>query len=99
MNVNTDEIVVVLRTRTYLTAKQGAELYGMAPCTLRKMVKDMEKSRRYNRFLILNQNGTQLFNSLMLEDWLSVKHLYDAGLQKHAAPYDAAEVRKARGEE
>lgn len=98
MNINPDEIVVVLRTRTYVTAKQGAALYGMAPCTLRKMVREMEQSRRYNRFLMLNQNGTQLFNSLMLEDWMSVKHLYDAGLQKHAAPYDAAAVRKARGD-
>lgn len=98
MSINTDEIVVILRTRTYLTAKQGAELYGMSAATLRKMVKDMETSRRYNRFLTLNQNGTQLFNSLMVEDWLSVKDRIKAGIKK-IPPYDPVEVRKARGEE
>ena len=94
-----NDIVVVLNGRVYMSVKQASDYYGIGTHVIYDILKRMEQSKRYGRFLAINKNRKTLINSLMLEDWMSVSHLYDANLGKHAPALDLAEVRRARGEE
>ena len=58
----------------------------------------MRETNRYNpKYLVLNEDGQQLINSLMYEDYLANKAAINAGIKK-LDPYDPAEVRRQRGE-
>lgn len=95
-----DEVVVVLKSKVYMTVKHMAEWYSQSPQTIRRNVQNMKESGRYNtRFLVLDDEGKQLVNSLMYEDYLSCKTaLKNKNLAKRLKPYDPQEVRKQRGE-
>lgn len=95
-----DEIIVLVKSRTYMLVRDMASWYGQSPQTIRRNVQSMRECGRYNtRFLVLDDEGKQLVNSLMYEDYLSCKTaLKNKNLAKRLKPYDPQEVRKQRGE-
>lgn len=95
-----DEVVVLVKSRTYMLVRDMASWYGQSPQTIRRNVQSMRECGRYNtRFLVLDDEGKQLVNSLMYEDYLSCKTaLKNKNLAKRLKPYDPQEVRRQRGE-
>lgn len=95
-----DEVVVIMKARTYMTVKHMAEWYSQSPQTIRRNVQNMKESGRYNtRFLVLDDEGKQLVNSLMYEDYLSCKTaLKNKNLARRLKPYNPKEVLRERGE-
>lgn len=95
-----DEVVVILKSRIYMSIRDMAEWYGLTPQTIRRNIQTMRESGRYNgRYLVLDENGKWLANSLMFEDFLAHKtELKNKNLAKRLEPYDPQEVRKQRGE-
>lgn len=92
------EAVLIIRSKTYMTVKDMSEWYGRSAQTIRADVKRMRETGRYDpKYLVLDQDGTWLCNSLMFEDYLANKAAINAGIKK-LDPYDPAAVRKARGE-
>lgn len=95
-----EEVIVVMKSRTYMLVRDMASWYGQSPQTIRRNVQFMRESGRYNnRFLVLDSEGKQLINSLMYEDFLAHKtELKNRNLARRLAPYDPAAIRKERGE-
>jgi len=92
------EAVLIIRSRTYMTVKSMSEWYEKSAQTVRQDVRRMRETKRYNpKYLVLNEDGQQLINSLMYEDYLANKAAINAGIKK-LDPYDPAEVRRQRGE-
>ena len=92
------EAVLIVRSRTYMTVKSMSEWYEKSAQTVRQDVRRMRETKRYNpKYLVLNEDGQQLINSLMYEDYLANKAAINAGIKK-LDPYDPAEVRRQRGE-
>lgn len=92
------EAVLIVRSRTYMTVKSMSEWYEKSAQTVRQDVRRMREIKRYNpKYLVLNEDGQQLINSLMYEDYLANKAAINAGIKK-LDPYDPAEVRRQRGE-
>lgn len=92
------EAVLIVRSRTYMTVKSMSEWYEKSAQTVRQDVRRMRETNRYNpKYLVLNEDGQQLINSLMYEDYLANKAAINAGI-KRLDPYDPAEVRRQRGE-
>ena len=92
------EAVLIVRSRTYMTVKSMSEWYEKSAQTVRQDVRRMRETKRYNpKYLVLNEDGQQLINSLMYEDYLAHKAAINAGIKK-LDPYDPAEVRRQRGE-
>lgn len=92
------EAVLIVRSRTYMTVKSMSEWYEKSAQTVRQDVRRMREINRYNpKYLVLNEDGQQLINSLMYEDYLANKAAINAGIKK-LDPYDPAEVRRQRGE-
>ena len=95
-----DEVVVILKSRIYMTIKDLSIWYGITPQTIRRTVQAMKECGRYNnRFLVLDESGKWLVNSLMVEDyWAHKTELKNKNLAKRLKPYDPKEVRLQRGE-
>ena len=92
------EAVLIVRSKTYMTVKSMSEWYEKSAQTVRQDVRRMREINRYNpKYLVLNEDGQQLINSLMYEDYLANKAAINAGIKK-LDPYDPAEVRRQRGE-
>lgn len=92
------EVVLIVRSRTYMTIKSMSEWYEKSGHTIRQDIKKMRETKRYNpKYLVLNEDGQQLVNSLMYEDYLANKAAINAGIKK-LDPYDPAEARRQRGE-
>ena len=92
------EAVLIVRSKTYMTVKSMSEWYEKSAQTVRQDVRRMREINRYNpKYLVLNEDGQQLINSLMYEDYLANKAAINAGI-KNLDPYDPAEVRRQRGE-
>lgn len=92
------EAVLIIKSKTYMTVKGMSEWYGKSGQTIRQDIKKMRETKRYNpKYLVLNEDGQQLVNSLMYEDYLANKAAINAGI-KRLDPYDPAEVRRQRGE-
>ena len=95
-----DEVIVLVKSRTYMLVRDMASWYGHSPQTIRRNVQIMRESGRYNnKFLVLDSEGKQLINSLAYEDFLAHKvELKNRNLARRLAPYDPAEIRRQRGE-
>ena len=95
-----DEVIVLVKSRTYMLVRDMASWYGQSPQTIRRNVQFMRESGRYNnRFLVLDSEGKQLINSLMYEDFLAHKtELKNRNLARRLTPYDPAAIRRERGE-
>lgn len=92
------EAVLIIKSKTYMTVKGMSEWYEKSGQTIRQDVRRMRETKRYNpKYLVLNEDGQQLINSLMYEDYLANKAAINAGIKK-LDPYDPAEVRRQRGE-
>ena len=92
------EAVLIIKSKTYMTVKAMSEWYEKSGQTIRQDVRRMRETKRYNpKYLVLNEDGQQLINSLMYEDYLANKAAINAGIKK-LDPYDPAEVRRQRGE-
>ena len=95
-----DELCIFVKSRTYMTVKSMSEYYESTPQTIRRNIKAMKESGRYDRtFISLDDDGKPLYNSLMYEDYLAHKvELKNKNLARRLSPYDPAEVRRQRGE-
>lgn len=95
-----DEVIVIMKSKTYMTVKHMAEWYERTEQTIRRDVKAMKETGRYNpRSLVLDDEGKQLINTLMYEDYLGHKtELKNRNLARRLAPYDPAAIRRERGE-
>ncbi|MBP3901634.1 MAG: hypothetical protein J6D53_09345 [Blautia sp.] len=92
------KVILIMKHRTYMTVKNMAEWYGTSAQTIRKNIEQMKKTKRYNpKYLVLDEDGKWLVNSLMYEDYLANKAAINAGIKK-LAPYDPEEVSRQRGE-
>ena len=95
-----DEVIITMKSRIYLTVKAMSEWYNVTPQTIRRTVQAMKECGRYNsRYLVLNEEGRWLINSLMVEDyWAHKTELKNKNLARRLKPYDPQEVLKERGE-
>lgn len=95
-----EEVIVIMKSRTYMTVKHMSEWYEQSPQTIRRNVQAMKETGRYNnRYLIMDDERKQLINTLMYEDYLAYKtELKNRNLARRLEPYDPAEIRKQRGE-
>lgn len=95
-----DEIIIVCKSKTYMSVKDMAEWYSCTPQTIRRNVQVMKSLDRYNpRFVSLDDEGKMLINSLMYEDYLAHKTaLKNRTLARRLPPYDPGEVRRQRGD-
>lgn len=95
-----EEIIIIMKSRTYMTVKHMAEWYERTEQTIRRDVKAMKETGRYNpKSLVLDDEGKWLINTLMYEDYLGHKtELKNRNLARRLAPYDPAETRWQRGE-
>ncbi len=95
-----EEVIVTMKSRTYMSIKHMSEWYDLTPQVIRRDVRAMEKTGRYNvRRMVLNREGKWLINTLMFEDYLAYKtELKNRNLARRLEPYDPQEVRKQRGE-
>lgn len=93
-------VVIILQDKVYMTVSDTAKMYSRCERTIRNDIKAMKESGRYNnRMMVLDPEGKMLVNSLMLEDWMSVKHrMKHKNLARDLEPFDAAAIRRARGE-
>lgn len=95
-----DEVVVILKSRIYMTIKDLSIWYGITPQTIRRNIQEMKSTGRYNnRYMVLDEGGKWMANSLMLEDYLAHKtELKNKNLARRLKPYDPKEVLRERGE-
>ena len=95
-----EEIIIIMKSRTYMTVKHMAKWYERTEQTIRRDVKAMKETGRYNpKSLVLDDEGKQLINSLMYEDFLAHKtELKNRNLARRLAPYDPEAIRRERGE-
>lgn len=95
-----EEVIVIMKSRTYMTVKHMSEWYEQSPQTIRRNVQAMKETGRYNnRYLIMDDEGKQLINTLMYEDYLAYKtELKNRNLARRLEPYDPAAIRRERGE-
>lgn len=95
-----DEVVVILKSRIYMTIKDLSIWYNLTPQTIRRTIQAMKECGRYNnRFLVLDESGKWLVNSLMVEDyWAHKTELKNKNLARRLKPYDPKEVLRERGE-
>ena len=95
-----DEVVVILKSRVYMSVRDMAAWYGQSPQTIRRNIQEMKQTGRYNnRYMVLDESGKWLVNSLMVEDyWAHKTELKNKNLARRLKPYDPKEVLRERGE-
>ena len=87
------------RGSPYSTVNRIADSTGLSTKTIRTIISEIEACKRYSgHWLILNDFGTKLVNTLMMEDYLHYRGQIKAGLEKHLPPYDPKKAREERGE-
>ena len=95
-----NEYMVTIRGYTYLPIKGVAEEYGCCRATVYNNLKLIRQCDRYkDAWVTINDDGDQLVNTLVYEDYLRHRtELKNKNLARRLPPYDPAEVRRQRGE-
>lgn len=85
---------------TYRPVSKICEQYGLSKRTVYRMFEEIEGTDRYKKARVkLNDCGTGLYNTLVLEDYLYYRtQLQNRNLRKLLPPYDPEEVLWQRGE-
>ena len=85
---------------TYRPVSKICEQYGLSKRTVYRMFEEIEETDRYKKARVkLNDCGTGLYNTLVLEDYLYYRtKLQNRNLRKLLPPYDPEEVLWQRGE-
>ena len=92
-------IIHIFQSRQYLSVSDAARLYNLSKSTICRWVAEIKTLKRYKGHPVtVNDDGTQLVNTLILEDYLINKAALHSGLEKHLDPYDPARIRRERGE-
>ena len=92
-------VVQIFQGRQYMSVRDTAELYGASKSTICRWLSEIKTLKRYKGHPVtVNDDGTQLINTLILEDYLINKAALHSGLEKHLDPYDPARIRRERGE-
>lgn len=93
-------MTITLEDSVYLPISGMVKRYSQSKSCIYKILSEMtEHRKRYGEGMFLNEYGDKLVNTLMYEDFLLYRgQLKNKNLAKHIPPYNAAEVRKRRGE-
>ena len=85
---------------TYKPVSIICEQYGLSKRTVYRFYEEIEGTDRYKKARVkLNDCGTGLYNTLVLEDYLYYRtQLQNRNLKKLLPPYDPVEVLWQRGE-
>ena len=85
---------------TYWPVSRISEQYGLSKRTVHRFFAEIEECDRYKKAWIkLNDCGTSLYSTLVLEDFLHYRtELQNRNLSKRLPPYDPEEVMRQRGE-
>ena len=93
-------MIVELAENIYLPVNRIAERYGISKRAVYAIAKEMEGCSRYKKaWITINDGGSRLINTLVLEDYLRHrKELKHPNIARQLPPYNPSEVRKQRGE-
>lgn len=85
---------------TYMPVSKICEQYGLSKRTVYRFFEEIEGTDRYKKAWVkLNECGTSLYSTLVLEDYLHYRtELQNRNLKKLLPPYDPEEVLWQRGE-
>lgn len=86
---------------TYLPVSKICERYGISRRTVYRFYEEIRNYDRYKKaWISINDEGTTLFNTLVLEDFLRHRtELKHKNLARRLQPYNPKEVRWQRGED
>lgn len=84
---------------TYMPVSKICEQYGLSKRTVYRFFEEIEGTDRYKKAWVkLNECGTSLYSTLVLEDYLHYRtELQNRNLKKLLPPYDPEEVLWQRG--